>query len=496
MPEIGLLSLAPVIITLVLSVWSRNVVLGLFVGVLSGVLLLNGPNIFTGMSIMVEQYLVHQVSKSSNVDILLLMIFVAGLVSLMEKSDGAAAFAGMMTKFITNKVKAQIAVWISGSLLFLTDSGTPLIVGPLFRPIIDGLKISRTKLAWIIDSTASPVAVLIPFIGWGLYSQDLIAQEYKDLGIEESAFMAYIKAVPFQFYSILAVAMVPVVVMAKADFGPMFKAEKDCARGIMMESSQTLEIEVINQSSLQIAKPIMVWLPLGCMLVIMFSLLVPQGFPMDMANMSSNAFRASLSTGYICAAGVLMLLMRHYDVRSLSGGFALYLESMSKVVSVLIILVLAWSLGAIGKDLGAPAYISELIDGRLPAYLIPAVVFVVGGIISFSTGSSWGTYAILIPLTIPIAHQFDAPMYVAIGAVLSGGLFGDHCSPISDTTILSATGAGCSQIDHVKTQIPYAMFNGSCSLISYVVAGITGSIWALGLGMLLIIVGLMVLKKW
>ena len=208
---------------------------------------------------------------------------------------------------------------------------------------------------------------------------------------------------------------------------------------------------------------------------------------MDMANMPSNAFRASLSTGYICAAGVLMLLMRHYGVRSLSGGFALYLESMSKVVSVLIILVLAWSLGAIGKDLGAPAYISALIDGRLPAYLIPAVVFVVGGIISFSTGSSWGTYAILIPLTIPIAHQFDAPMYVAIGAVLSGGLFGDHCSPISDTTILSATGAGCSQIDHVKTQIPYAMFNGSCSLISYVVAGITGSIWALGLGMLLML---------
>ena len=496
MPEIGLLSLAPVIITLVLSVWSRNVVLGLFVGVFSGVLLLNGPNVFTGMSIMVEQYLVGQASKSSNVGILLLMIFVAGLVGLMEKSGGAAAFAGMMTKFITNKVKAQTAAWSSGCLLFFTDSGTPLIVGPLFRPIIDGLKISRAKLAWIIDSTASPVAVLIPFIGWGLYSQGLIAQEYKDLGIEEGAFMAYIKAVPFQFYSILAVAMVPIVVVAKADFGPTRKAEEDCAQGIVMESSLDLAAEVVNENNLQKAKPIMVWLPLGCMLVIMFSLLVPQGFPMDMANMPSNAFRASLSTGYICAAGVLMLLMRHYGVRSLSGGFSLYLESMSKVVSVLIILVLAWSLGAIGKDLGAPAYISALIDGRLPAYLIPAVVFLVGAIISFSTGSSWGTYAILIPLTIPIAHQFDAPMYVAIGAVLSGGLFGDHCSPISDTTILSATGAGCSQIDHVKTQIPYAMFNGSCSLISYIVAGVTGSIWALGLGMLLMVVGLFVLKKW
>ena len=496
MPEIGLYSLAPVIITLVLSVWSRNVVLGLFVGVFSGVLLLNGPNLFTGMSIMLEQYLVAQASNSANMGILLLMIFVAGLVGLMEKSGGAAAFASMMTQFITNKVKAQSATWMSGCLLFFTDSGTPLIVGPLFRPIIDGLKISRAKLAWIIDSTASPVAVLIPFIGWGLYSQGLISQEYKDLGIDESAFLAYIKAVPFQFYSVLAVIMVPVVIMAKADFGPMRKAEEDCAKGIVMESAETLEAEVVTTTSLQKAKPIMVWLPLGCMLVIMFSLLVPQGFPMDMANMPSNAFRASLSTGYICAAIILIMLMRYYGVRSLSGGFSLYLESMSKVVTVLIILVLAWSLGAVGKDLGAPAYISALIDGRLPAYLIPAAVFVVGGVISFSTGSSWGTYAILIPLTIPIAHQFDAPMYVAIGAVLSGGLFGDHCSPISDTTILSATGAGCTQIDHVKTQFPYAIFNGSCSLIAYIVAGVTGSMWALGLGILLMVAGLLILKKW
>jgi Na+/H+ antiporter NhaC len=231
------------------------------------------------------------------------------------------------------------------------------------------------------------------------------------------------------------------------------------------------------------------------MLIVMFCLLVPQGFPMDMANMPSNAFRASLSTGYICAALVLMLLMARYGVRSLADAFALYLESMSKIISVLIILVLAWSLGAVGKDLGAPAYIAALIDGKLPVYLIPAVVFVVGGIISFSTGSSWGTYAILIPLTIPIAHQFDVPMSVAIGAVLSGGLFGDHCSPISDTTILSATGAGCSQIDHVKTQIPYAMFNGTCSLIAYVVAGITANVWALAVGIGLMLAGLLVMKK-
>ena len=272
MSQSGLFSLAPVIITLVLSVWSRNVVLGLFVGVFSGVLLLNGPNLFTGMSIMVEQYLVAQASNSANVGILLLMIFVAGLVGLMEKSGGAAAFAGMMTRFITDKIKAQTAAWSSGALLFFTDSGTPLIVGPLFRPIADGLKISRAKLAWIIDSTASPVAVLIPFIGWGLYSQGLISQEYGSLGIDESAFLAYIKAIPFQFYSILAVVMVPLVIMAKADFGPMKKAEEDCAKGIIMESAEALEAEVVSKTSLQKAKPIMVWLPLGSMLIVMYAL--------------------------------------------------------------------------------------------------------------------------------------------------------------------------------------------------------------------------------
>ena len=223
MSEPGFYSLIPVIITLILSIWSRNVILGLFLGVFSGVLLLNGPNPFTGMSLMIDKYLIAQASNSANVGILMLMIFVAGLVGLMEKSGGAAAFAGMMTKFITSKGKAQTAAWTSGSLLFFTDSGTPLIVGPLFRPITDGLKISRVKLAWIIDSTASPVAVLVPFIGWGLYSQGLIAQEYESLGIDESAFLSYIKAMPFQFYSIMAVVMVPIVVMAKADFGPMKK---------------------------------------------------------------------------------------------------------------------------------------------------------------------------------------------------------------------------------------------------------------------------------
>ncbi len=493
--EASFLSLVPVIITLVVAVRARNVILGLFLGVFSGVMLLNGPNPLTGLRIMVNDYMVPQAGESSHMGILILMIFIAGLVGLMEKSGGAAAFAGMMVKYIKGKIGAQLAAWFSGSLLFFTDSGTPLIVGPLFRPITDGLKISRVKLAWIIDSTASPVAVLIPFIGWGLYSQGLIATEYEALGIDESAFLSYVKAVPFQFYSIIAVVMVPVIIMAKADFGPMKKFENTAAQGIVAEGENIEAADNENAKSTSKAKPIMVWLPLSIMLTVMFGLLIPLGFPMHMENVPSNAFRGSLSTGYILAAIALMLLMAHYGVRSLASGFSLYIESMSRIVGILAILVLAWSLSAVGKHLGAPEYISGLVAGKLPTFLIPVIAFVVGGIISFSTGSSWGTYAILMPLILPLAHEYHAPIYVCIGAILSGGLFGDHCSPISDTTILSATGAGCHQLDHVRTQFPYALFNGACCIVAFIFAGMTASVWGLGLGLVLMLIGLFVIKK-
>lgn len=498
MQNLGIISLIPVLATLSIAVWTRNVILGLFIGVFIGVLIIHGLNPFSGVSVVIEKYLITQMTKPSNAGILILMAFIGGLVGLMEKSGGAATFAGMVIKYISSKTKALLAAWTSGSLLFFTDSGTPLIVGPLFRPIVDGLKISRAKLAWIVDSTASPVAVLIPFIGWGLYSQGIIAQEYSDLGISEDAFTTYVKAVPFQFYSIMAVIMVPAVIFLKADFGPMRTAELNCSNGITPAYENNSDEEINDDLSPEIqqrAKPIMVWLPLSLMMLILFGMLIPKGFPYNMSNIPSNAFRSSLSTAYIFAALTLIILMAKYRIKSLPDGFNLYLKSIGKMVNILIILILAWSLGAVGKDLGTAQYIVSLAEGSFPAYLVPVIAFVVGATISFATGSSWGTYAILFPLIIPMAHQFDAPMIVSIGAVLSGGLFGDHCSPISDTTILSATGAGCSQLDHVKTQFPYALFNGFCSVVAFIFAGITGSVWGLALGILLMFVGLIVIKK-
>ena len=493
MENVGFISIIPVLLTLIISVWTRNVILGLFIGVFTGVIILNGLNPITGMSLMIEKYIVPQMTDSFHVGILILMVLIGGVVGLMEQSGGAIAFASMVIKYITSKVKAQLAAWTSGTLLFFTDSGTPLIVGPLFRPIVDGLKISRVKLAWIIDSTASPVCVLIPFIGWGLYSQGLIAAEYKQLGLTENAFSVYLHAIPFQFYSLLAIFMVPIVAIFKADFGPMKKAEINCQNGIKLPNESNKQLDMVSEETLSKAKPILVWLPLTIMLLVTFGLLLPLGFPFDIANIPGTAFRYSLSTAYIFAAIVLILLMAKFDIKTLKEGFNLYLKSMSNIISILIILILAWSLGAIGKDMGLPNYIVGLTEGSFSPIFLPLISFYVGAIISFATGSSWGTFAIMMPLIIPMAHQFDAPMYVSIGAVLSGGLFGDHCSPISDTTILSATGAGCSQIDHVKTQLPYALYNGVCCSIAFIYAGYTGSIWGLGLGAGLMLVGLMLI---
>lgn len=489
----GFISVLPVLITLTIAVWSKNVILGLFLGVFSGVIILHGWNPLTASSIVLEDYIINQMTQSSNAGMLVLMSLIGGLVGLMEKSGGAAAFAGMVIRYISSKTKALLSAWMSGSLLFFTDSGTPLIVGPLFQPIVDGLKVSREKLAWIVDSTASPVAVLIPFIGWGLYSQGLIAQEYSELNITENAFTSYVKSIPFQFYSILAVISVPSIILLKSDFGPMQKAEKKASETNKINHTDTLTTQPLSLQ--ENAKPILVWLPLLLMLLILFGLLIPKGFPFNMQHIPSNAFRSSLSTAYVFAALSLIMLMHRYGIKSFMDGMNLYLKSISKMVSILIILVLAWSLGAIGKDLGTANYIVSLTSGSFSGFIIPALAFLVGGIISFATGSSWGTYAILFPLIIPMAVQFDAPMYVCIGAVLSGGLFGDHCSPISDTTILSATGAGCTQLQHVKTQLPYALYNAACSLIAFVFSGFTGSLWGLGLGLILMLSGLLVIRK-
>ncbi len=489
--DYGFWSVVPIILTLGIAVWMKNVIIGLFSGVFVGAIILNGFNPVKILSLLVSDYFVPQMLSPSQSGILVLMCFIGGFVALVERSGGAVAFAAKMTHIITNRFKAQIATWMTGIAIFFSDLGTPLIVGPIYRPITDKLKISRVKLAWIVDTTASPVAVLIPFIGWGVYAMALIEGEFVEIGRDESSFDAFLAAIPFQFYSLFAILMVPLVAISGYEFGPMARAELRAQAG--EDNIDDSGADVSENMSHPNAKAIFVWLPLLVMVGVLFYLLVPLGFPLK--SVPSLAFRGALSSAYFFSAMTLIVLMMVYGVKTFRESMTIYFGGVSKMTGVLIILVLAWSLSAIGKNLGTPEYIISMAEGNFAPFLVPVVAFLFGAVMSFATGSSWGTYAIMMPLIIAVASALGAPMYVCIGAVLSGGMFGDHCSPISDTTILSASGAGCSQFDHVRTQLPYELFNGSVCVISYITAGVTGNNLVFIPGMILIVVGLYLLNK-
>ncbi|WP_019614372.1 Na+/H+ antiporter NhaC family protein [Psychromonas ossibalaenae] len=469
MQEIDITSLLPIVVTLALSLTTRNVVIGLFGGVLTGVVMINGFNPLQNVGLMVKDYIAPQLTDSYNAGVLVLLVFIGGFVALMEQSGGGFAFASKVTGWVSTKFKAQTSSWFGGIIIFFSDLGTPLIVGPVFRPIFDKLKISRQKLAFILDSTSSPVAILIPFIGWGVYIMGLLHKEFSVLNVDISDWQAFISAVPYQFYAFLAIFIVPLVAFKKLDFGPMAAAEENAQKGISTGSSK----ESLQPFTHDKAKASFVWAPLLMMAIVLFSMLLPLGFPFE--KISGADFRAALSSAYFFAAVTLICLMALYKVRNLSNGISVYLKGMGNMMQVAIILILAWTLSSIGKELGTAAYIAEQAQSGFPYWLVPAVSFLLAGIISFATGSSWGTFAIMMPLVIPTAFAIDAPLYVCIGAVLSGGLFGDHCSPISETTILSSTGSGCDQFEHFRTQLPYALLNGGIALTSFIIAGVFAS---------------------
>lgn len=471
----GMLSLLPVVIAILLAFITKNVIISLFLGALAGVFIINGLNPIDSITTFIGDYVFVQLTDSYNAAVIALLIFIGGFVSLMEKSGGAVAFAKSVSKYITTRTKATLATWFGGIIIFFSDIGTPLIVGPIFESTYDKLKISREKLAWILDSTATPVAVLIPFIGWGIYIMGLINEEFGRLALTESDFSAYMNAWPYFIYPILAVLIVPAVVLLKKDFGPMRTAEKRTTDGerywpnaAPLRQPAAPDLQAENNS-----RPMLIWLPLAVLFVTLFGLLIPEGFPFEAV--SGSTFRVALSTAYLFASITLIILMIAFKVHTFKASFEIYTTGMQRMINVIVIIVLAWAIGMVLEEMGTANYIVQIIDGNIPLVIIPMLIFIVGSVMAFASGTSWGTFAIMLPIAIPIAAQLDISIYICIGAVISAGIFGDHCSPISDSTILSSTGAGSDHIDHVKTQLPMALLNGIITVIALFVGTLTDS---------------------
>jgi Na+/H+ antiporter NhaC len=451
-----------------------------------------GPNPLAGVGVLVGQHLVPQVMDGYNAGVLVLLGFIGGFVALMETSGGGAAFAARVAHWITSRARMQIAAWVGGVVVFFSDLGTPLIVGPAFRPLADRLRVSRAKLAYIVDSTASPVAILVPFIGWGVYVMSLLEQQFQALGIEQSDYAALVNAMPFQFYAWLAVLLVPLLALTGSDFGPMRRAEWRAQSADEPQSTAGASASAAVDAP-ERARASFVWLPLLVLGVVLLWTLVPLGFPFG--RVSGADFRAGLSTAYVAAAVALVALTAAYRARGFLASVQVYLDGMGRMMQVAVMLLLAWALGDLSHALGADVYVAEVVQERVPGWLLPLLIFLVSAVISFATGSSWGTFAIMMPLALPAAVTSGAPLSVCIGAVLSGGLFGDHCSPISETTILSATGAGCEQYEHFQTQMPYAVANGLLCVGGFLVAGHFPSGWVLGVLLVAQVSALLVLRR-
>ena len=468
METYGILSILPIILAISMAIKTRNVIISLFASLFLGkMMLLNYNPIETTKEVIFG--FTAQLTDSYNAGVIVLMLFIGGFIEIMMHSGGAYAFAQKAGVYINSKFKAQFSAYIAGIMIFFSDLGTPLIVGPVFSPFFKKFRVSKEKLAFILDSTASPVAVLVPFIGWGVFIIGLIQKEFELLTVPYTDYEAFIKAIPFNIYPILAVTIIPVLLSLKLDFGLMKKFEDDADKEEVYKNDNQKEVTVSSDYIESNAKAIFVWLPILVLLATLFLML---GVKFITGQVPGSQFRVALSSGYFYATVVLIALMLINKTKTFKEIFKTYMSGMYKMTDIAVTLILAWSLGALNKDLGTALFIINFIkDAQLNPAFIPIITFVLGAIISFATGSSWGTYSIMIPIIVPLAVGIDAPLLVTIAAVLSGGLFGDHVSPISVTTILSSVGAGCDHINHVKTQMPYAILNASIAGITFIVAG-------------------------
>jgi Na+/H+ antiporter NhaC len=473
MDDYGILSLVPALLTIAVAFYSKNVLLALVSGILSGSLILASFNPLHAMQIAIENQVLNEVVNGTQIQVVLVIFIIGGFVKLLEVSGGASAFARRASTIVTSRSKAQVIVWFSGLGIFFTDSGNSLIIGPLYRSVFDEFKICREKLAYILDTTSSPISILIPFISWGAYIMSLIEKSYAEIGLSEESFTVLIKVIPYQFYAFLALATVPIVIFMKKDYGPMRAAQARYLAKIAEEKSAPIK-EIFEESPVEDEVEItddrigIFLYPLGVMVLLIAGLIT---WHATHDGISSVHIRSTMIIAYLSASLTCAEMMRRYRSMSYTQSLAVFIKGAESMVYISIVLVLAWALGSVNADVHTADYIASLVGDSLPPMYFPMIVFVLGAIISLSTGSSYGTFAILMSIAVPVGFDLGASMYLTIAAVLSGGLFGDHVSPISDTTVLASAGAQCPHLDHVSTQAAYAGVTGLVAFIAYGLAG-------------------------
>ena len=507
--KFGVLTLLPPVVAIILAFITKNVIISLVIGVMSGgfLLNLNGINIFSALFnsfIDLVDRAVGALADPWNAGIILQVLAIGGVINLVAKMGGAKAIAEALAKKAKNARSAQLITWVSGLFVFFDDYANSLIIGPMMRPVTDKMKISRERLAFIIDATAAPVAGIAIISTWVGLEVGLIGDGFSALGIDTNAFGVFLNTIPYRFYNILILGFIVITSILLKDFGPMRQAELRARRGSKnLKSNKEIDEKISNEHSDLDPLPgvkLNIWnaiIPIGILIFGSLFAFYYSGYttiiggndatliellknsPLSFISIREAFSNADASVALFQSAlfaGIVAIAMgTGKKIFTVSEGLEIWVDGMKTLVITCVILICAWSLSSVIKELGTARYLIQLLSGSVPAFLLPSIIFVLGGIMSFATGTSYGTMGILMPLTIPLAHSLNPEMTyitVCISAVLTGSIFGDHCSPISDTTILSSMGAGCNHMDHVRTQMPYALFVGSIAILfGYIPAG-------------------------
>ncbi|NOX37453.1 MAG: Na+/H+ antiporter NhaC family protein [Calditrichaeota bacterium] len=504
----AVLSILPPLLAILLALLTRQVIIALFFGIWMGVTFIYDYNVVQGFLHTLDEYLVQSLADADRVSILIFTLVLGGMVGVITRSGGTQGIVEALSRYARNSRLGQLATWAMGVLIFFDDYANTLIVGNTMRPLADRLRISREKLSYLVDSTAAPVANIAIISTWIGYEVSLIAQSFQAMGMEGNAYITFIRTIPYNYYPLYALLFGFAIALMGRDFGPMRKAEQRArSTGKVLRDGA---VPLMDLSSLDVAADASIekrWynalIPIGVVILVVSAglfysgsqALSQQGISLEGKSWfqqlsvivgNANSFAvlmwASFS-GSIVAIG-LALSQRLINLHQTMDAWVMGIRSM---IMAAIILTAAWTIGTICQELFTADYVIHLTRKFLTPHWLPLVTFLSAGAISFATGTSWGTMAILMPIAIPLAHKFplidpsiDAAHAMGLllsttAAVLAGATFGDHCSPISDTTIMSSMASGADHIDHVRTQLPYAVTTaGIAILFGYLPTGFLG----------------------
>lgn len=492
-------SIIPPLVAILFALIFKEVYSALFIGILIGTTTIytyQGSDIFTaffqGIFAIPDTYILHSVGDTEHLSIIVFSMLIGGMVSIITKNGGMKGVVNILSRFAKNARSGQFVTWLLGIAIFFDDYANTLVVGNTMRPVTDRLKISREKLAYIVDSTAAPIASIAFVTTWIGAELSYIQDGINTLGLEQSAYNVFINSLTYSFYPIFALIFILLLTYKGVDFGPMYKAEKRARRGYIHpdtaknNTKQNSEIEIPDHVHPRGFNAV---IPVAIVIFGTFAGLLYTGWDFgvwqnpDVAFSkklsiiigNSDSFKALLwsSISGVIAALILTISQR---IMSLKDSVESLINGFKTMLTAIIILVLAWSIALLTNHLHTADFISQsLIQVNLAPYLVPALTFILAALVAFSTGSSWGTMAILYPLILPaswlisqkagLEHSMALSIfYNVVSSVLAGSVLGDHCSPISDTTILSSLASSCNHIEHVRTQLPYALTVGGVGI--------------------------------